>query len=367
MPFRAARRQRKSTAGAKEITAGRRAQFRPKQFPVRYIVYGAGAVGSILGGHLQRRGASVVLVGSVPHVRAVRRRGLSLRTADEDWRLRVPAFTRAAQLAPFRPDDVILLCAKTQQTARCLSQLRRAGAPRALPVFCCQNSFVNEPLASLFFDRVYGVAVVVDGLFLHAGEVINASGRKYGHLEIGRFPAGLDPLARRVGQDLRAAGFSVRTTTDVMRTKRAKFIVNMANAVIGMTDQPGQVGPIVRQLRAEANRVLRASGLTCEPLGEFRRRANKACGVLRLPAEAKQAGQIPDSTWQSLVRGTGNVETPFCNGLVVQLGQSLGIPTPANALIARLAETMARRRERPGRYPVSQLMKMLRPDGGRPR
>ncbi|MSU64989.1 MAG: ketopantoate reductase family protein [Opitutus sp.] len=327
---------------------------------MRYIVYGAGAIGSILGGHLRRLGSRVVLVGSAPHVQAIRKRGLSLRTAGENFRLHVPAFPRAAQLAPFRPDDVVLLCAKTQQTARCLSQLRQAGAPRSLAVFCCQNSFVNEPLATLFFDRVYGVTVFVDGIYLQPGEVVNASGRTYGHLEIGRYPLGLDPVCRRVAQDLRGAGFSVRTTADVMRTKRAKFIASMANAVIGITNQPTQVAPLVRILRTEARRVLRATGMTCEPLGQFRRRAKAACGELRLPADVKRAGQIPDSTWQSLSRGTGNVETPFFNGLVVRLGRQLGIPTPANELVVRVAQAMARRGQRPGRHTAGQLLGMIR-------
>jgi len=327
---------------------------------VRYIVYGAGAIGSILGGHLHRRGAQVVLVASVSHARAIRRHGLSLRTADENFLLPMQAFSRATQVAPFRKDDIILLCAKTQQTTRCLSQLRTAGAPRSLPIFCCQNSLVNEPLTTLFFDRVYGVSVIVDGLFLQPGEVVNASGRRYGHLEIGRYPSGVDQVSRRVAKDLRGAGFSVRTTADVMRTKRAKFIVNMANAVIGITSRPNQAAPLVRKLRAEAGRVLRASGLTCESQGAFRRRMAAACGKLRLPVDVERAGQIPDSTWQSLRRGTGNVETPYFNGLIVQWGESLGIPTPANALVARIAEGMARRRERPGRYTVGQLLKMLR-------
>ena len=323
---------------------------------MRYIIYGAGAIGSILGGHLCRSGADVVLVGSQAHVRAIRRRGLTLRLPEETLSIAIPAVTRAVQLAPFRPGDVVLLCAKTHQTLRCLSQLRAACAPPTLPVFCCQNSFLNEPQATLFFDRVYGVAVMVDGIFLEPGEAVHPTGRRHGHLELGRYPRGLDPLARRVARDLQQAGFSVRPTADVMRSKRAKFVLNMANAVIAITNDPDRMAPVVTILRREAERVLRASGLSCEPFAAFRRRASQASGELRLPPDASAAGLIADSTWQSLYRRKGSVETPFFNGVIVHLGRALGISTPANAIVAEVVGMMARRKQQPGRYTVAQVL-----------
>lgn len=349
----------KSCDGRKN-PARRGRPFCPDESLVRYIIYGAGAIGSILGGHLHRSGRKVILVGPPAHVRAIRRRGLSLQLPGEALRLKVPAVTRAGDLGGFRAGDVVLLCPKSHQTLRCLSQLRTAGAPRDLPVFCCQNSFLNEPQTTLFFDRVYGVAVAIDGIFVRPGAAVHATGRRYGHLDIGRYPSGLDPLARRVGQDLRRAGFSVRMTTDVMAAKRAKFLVNMANAVIAITNEPEAAAPIVARLRAEAERVLRASGLNFEPLATFRRRVHKACGELVVPAEAAADGLIPDSTWQSLYRQRGHVETPYFNGVIVQLGRSLGLPTPYNTAVTDIIATMASRREKPGRYTVGQLGRIIR-------
>jgi 2-dehydropantoate 2-reductase len=280
-----------------------------------------------------------------------------LRTRDERFQVRVPAVAKAEGLKPFRAGDVVLLCAKTQQTLKCLAQLRQAGAPPSLPVFCCQNSFFNEAQTSLFFDRVYGVAVLVDGIFVQPGEAIHPTGRRYGHLEMGRFPAGVDPLCRRVAADLRRAGFSVRTTPDIMKTKRAKFVVNMANAVIAATNQPDQAGSLVRKLRAEAVRILEASGMTCEPMADFKARGDAACGELELPPDAKPSGLVPDSTWQSLYRRTGNIETPYFNGAVVHLGRSLGLPTPYNSFIADIVADMSRRGHRPGKYTAKELLR----------
>jgi 2-dehydropantoate 2-reductase len=50
---------------------------------VRVIVYGAGAVGSVIGGRLRQGGADVVLIGRPAHVSAIREQGLALRTAQD--------------------------------------------------------------------------------------------------------------------------------------------------------------------------------------------------------------------------------------------------------------------------------------------
>src|SRR5437870_8433290 len=128
---------------------------------MRFIVYGAGGIGSVVGGHLFRQGYQVVLVGNPQHVDAIRAHGLTLVTGDEPFSLPVPAVKTAEELLPFAADDVVLLCAKSQQTLRCLGQLRRAGAPRSLPIVCLQNSIWNEPAATRLFDSIYGAMIMI--------------------------------------------------------------------------------------------------------------------------------------------------------------------------------------------------------------
>ena len=54
--------------------------------------------------------------------------------------------------------------------------IRAAGGdPRRLPILCCQNSITNEPAAARYFRRVYGVLIVVPGIFLEPGVVHNNS------------------------------------------------------------------------------------------------------------------------------------------------------------------------------------------------
>jgi 2-dehydropantoate 2-reductase len=47
------------------------------------------------------------------------------------------------------------------------------------------------------------------------------------------------------------------------------------------------------------------------------------------------------SSWQSLARGTGTIETDYLNGEIVLLGRLHGVPTPVNATVQRVARELA--------------------------
>jgi 2-dehydropantoate 2-reductase len=188
---------------------------------MRFIVYGAGGIGSIIGGHLFRTRHDAVLVASAKHVDAIRESGLRLLTPDETHVLRIPAYKTADELAPFKEGDVVILTAKSQHTATCLGQLKNAGAPRTLPIFCAQNSITNEPAATRVFDNVYGVMLNMPAIFLTPGEVIHPITGNGGYLEVGKYPSGFDALAEAVVSALCEAGFAARINTQVMRVKAA--------------------------------------------------------------------------------------------------------------------------------------------------
>jgi 2-dehydropantoate 2-reductase len=69
--------------------------------------------------------------------------------------------------------------------------------------------------------------------------------------------------------------------------------------------------------------------------------------------------RVGSSSWQSVLRGTGSVETDFLNGEIVALGRRYGIATPVNELLQRRANDMARRGMRPGTVPIAELHREL--------
>lgn len=333
---------------------------------MRIIIYGAGAIGSVIGGHLFRQGYQVVLVGNAQHVDAINESGLKLVTAAETFILNVPAVKTARELGPFTDADIVLLCAKSQHTVNCLGQLKNAGAPRTMPLFCVQNSIVNESVATRMFDKVYGVMIMLPAIFITPGEVINPIISPYGVIEIGCYPRGRDPLSEQLAAALNASGFDADVHADVMKSKAAKCLINLGNALDAITDGKAEGHPYTQEARREAMEVWSAAGIEWESVESLLKRVRPRSGKRKNPAGYEDVSNR-SSSWQSLARGTGNIEAGQLNGDVVLLGRQLRIATPYNEKLWLCAEEVARSGEKPGRYRADELLEVVRrstlPDG----
>ena len=230
---------------------------------MRYVVFGAGAVGSIIGAYLNIAGQSVALVARLGHATCIKQQGLVVHSPSKTHRISIRAVTSALELTPFRLGDVVLLTVKSQHTEQALTELRQAGVPSTTPVFCMQNSVVNERIAARYFDNVYGVVTALPAMFLEDGEVIGADESCAGVLEIGRYLEGVDEVARNVARDLKRAGFRVELSAQIMRAKYTKLLTNIGNslfAIVGMQASGKELDPFLSELRAEAINVLEPGG-----------------------------------------------------------------------------------------------------------
>jgi len=323
---------------------------------MRFVILGAGAIGSGIGGHLYRTGHSVLLVGRPAHVQQIRQDGLRLITADETYALSVPAVSRAQEVG-FTEDDVVLLCVKSQDTDPALAEIRAAGGdPRRLPILCCQNSITNEPAAARYFRRVHGVLIVVPGIFLEPGIVHNNSVDNAGFIEVGQFPRGVDDLTAEVVRALSVANYAAYANPTVMATKAGKLFSNLGNAMGAITDGRGDATQYMLEVRAEAKRCFDAGGVAYEPPELFEKRSREQHRQSPLPAGVRNLG----STWQSLQRGIGTTEVDFLNGEIVRLGRMHTIPTAFNEVLQEVANQMAAGREKPGKYSAHDLEQLAR-------
>ena len=321
---------------------------------MRYIIYGAGGIGSSMGGHLWRAGRPSVLIGRQGHVDAINRDGLRLNTPQEDYQLEIPAVTTPSEVE-WRSDDAVILCMKSQDTEEALRALIDTGCdPTQTPIFCAQNSITNEPMAARYFDQVYGIAVVFTGVYLEDGIVYNPVEGNAGYLEVGVYPTGMDDLAKQAASALRAASFAVTDNPSVMAAKGAKMLGNLGNALSAICDGKGDTGRYMEQTRDEAERCFTAGEIPFEGRSELSARSKAVRGVNRLPEGVSNRG----SSWQSLVRKQGSIETDFLNGEIVRIGKSVGIETPFNRTLQILASEMAREREAPGKYTADEVYEM---------
>ncbi|MBY6201839.1 ketopantoate reductase family protein [Maritalea mobilis] len=323
---------------------------------MRVVVYGVGAIGGVVAAALDRAGVETIGIARGAMLTAMQDTGLRLRAPGIDELRDVPAVASPAEV-DWRPDDVILLCMKSQDTQGALEDLRAAGV-HDQPIFCAQNGVANERAALRMFPNVHGVTVMMPALYLVPGEVAVFTEPKLGIFDLGRYPGGTDDDDRRMAEALEAANIGAFTHENVMASKRGKLLLNLVNilkATLGNSTDPG---PLKAAIRAEAEAVYRAAGLDWVEVDDSDpRRGEMMRPVDALPGVARVGG----STNQSLLRGATRLETDYLNGEIALLGRLHGVPTPVNAALCRVADHLTRSALKPGDLSLSQLEALLTP------
>ncbi|NUW44716.1 ketopantoate reductase family protein [Nonomuraea rhodomycinica] len=314
---------------------------------MRYIVIGAGAVGGTIGARLFQAGHEVLLIARGAHYEALRTRGLRLLTPESDDTLPVPT---ADGPVPTRDDDVLVLATKSQDTVAALDPW-----PRHLPVLCAQNGVDNERTVMRRFERVYGMCVWLPALHLEPGTVAAYGMPHSGMFHVGRYPQGVDDLARQMVADLCKSDFVALAQPDVMRWKYGKLLGNLGNAVEALCGHEPGVGTLHDRARAEGAAVLEEAGIPYT--GQEEESALRGDQVDVRPIGGAQRGG--GSSWQSLARSSGTIETDYLNGEIVLLGREYGLPTPVNDVLQREADRFAREKLPPGSMPVERLTALI--------
>jgi 2-dehydropantoate 2-reductase len=180
-----------------------------------------------------------------------------------------------------------------------------------------------------------------------------------GILDVGRYPAGTDAVAEAVADAFRCATFHAEARADIMRFKYTKLLMNLGNAAEALCGAAARTSEIARLARAEGIACLDAAGIGYVSDEEFVTRR----GDLINPRPIGDGPRAGSSSWQSLARGTGRIETDYLNGEIVLVGRRYGVPTPANAVLQGQAAEAARRRLPPASSSADALLALVRSGG----
>ena len=291
------------------------------------VVFGAGALGSLVGGLLARE-HSVTLVGRDPHVTAVREDGLRVTGAVETT-VHPQATTDGTGLDA----DLAVVTVKAGDTATAGEQLATGDVEL---VWSLTNGLVEERLRESLGDRILA-GTATYGAELPAAGVVRCTG--VGELHVGEL-AGADDAtqttpshrARRVAAACRAAGLS--TTADPgMATRRwRKLAVNAGiNTVTALTRTENAAvlaepaAAVAARAARETARVARARGVELTD--------ETAAAAVREVASATADNR--SSTLQDVLAGRPT-EVDAINGAVVRRGEAAGVDTPTNRTLAEL-------------------------------
>lgn len=205
---------------------------------MKILVFGAGAIGSLIGGLLSSRN-DVTLVGRRGHVEAINRHGLKVV-----GKTRLVARVTAMTEIPRGSYDLVLVSTKAYDTRNAVGALRSLWDSSLF--LTLQNGLRNADLIGEKVSRVaagttsHGVTFVRDGLIRHAG---------LGDTRIGPFKNVSGKEASMLCNEMTACGFPARLSFDVRKDLWGKVLVNAS------------INPITAIARVENGRLLRVPQL----------------------------------------------------------------------------------------------------------
>lgn len=312
---------------------------------MRFVIFGAGAIGGVVGARLHQSGYDVHLIARGSHHDAIAANGLTLETPTERVTLRIPVSPGPAQAA-ITDDDIVLLAVKSQDTISALRALREAAPSAMPPIVCLQNGVANERAALRLFPDVHGTAVMSPTAHLEPGVVTAFGGRVTGALDTGRYPHGTNDVDRTVTEALAGSRYESIPRENIMVFKYAKLVTNLGNAIQAVCGTGAEGAAELRDaVSAEGRSVLHAAGIqhdTGEPPDGHS--SYERWGVGEVAGQPRGGG----STWQSVTRAASGIETDYLNGEIVLLAREHGVAAPLNELLQELAHETLRRGERPG-------------------
>jgi 2-dehydropantoate 2-reductase len=322
---------------------------------MRFVVFGAGAIGGVVGGRLLEHGYEVAVIARGAHGDAITKSGLQVDDPRGSITVHPSQVADHPSGIEWSDDDMVLLCVKSQDTVASLSTLF-AEAPPTVPVACLQNGVANEQSALRWFSHVYGVTVMCPAARLEPGRVVAYSSPTTALLDIGRYPEGDDEICRSISDSFNASSMHSIVRPDIMRWKYAKLVLmNLANAVDALCGPEARGGRLAKIIHREGIEVLRVAGIDFASDEEDRMRRGNLLNLQEVPGQPWSGS----SSWQSLARSAGTIETDYLNGEIVLLGRLHGVTTPANEQVQRLAELAAREEWPPASLTEDQVLDLI--------
>ncbi len=323
---------------------------RPDTPAPRFLFFGAGAVGSLLGARLAQTGSEVTLVGRQPHVEAVARGGVRMVLAGKVSSQSVLA-ARPSVAEAGGPFDYVFLTVKSYDTLDALDQLQPVLHPGTI-LGSFQNGVGNEEaIAAAAPEQALIAGSLTVPVSMDEPGTIQLHSRNGG---VALAPVSPEVNAAPLVRKLHEAGFKARRYTDFRAMKWSKLLFNiLGNAQSAILDMPpSQVFADTELFRYERAAFREAAlvmdrmrigvvGLPGLPAPLLRSLMDLPAILAQLLLEPRLGGargsKMP-SLWWDLSRNKGKTEAVYLNGAVVDAGRRVDIPTPINSVLWAILE-----------------------------
>ncbi len=308
---------------------------------LRVVVFGAGSIGCYLGGYLQSAGAHVTFIGrervkwdlDMKGMRLThyKRRPIHIERNGVDYRLGYDVLADA---------DVILVCVKSQDSAKAGSTIAQYARPDAL-IVSFQNGVSNAETLQQHSGRQTLAGIVPFNVTL--------SGR-------GEFHCGTegdliiqqdsDPRLATLAKGFRKSGIGAKLTPDIADYQWGKLLINLNNALSALSGGTLRAGlsqksyrQVLAAMMEEGLTICKGAGINPKSFGKAS--VEKTLKILRMPnivfkpvmnSILKIDENARSSMLDDLEAGRGS-EVDFLQGEIVKLANATGQFAPINMMI----------------------------------
>lgn len=284
---------------------------------MRILVFGAGALGSFVGGMLSQNN-DVVLIGRREHVETIEENGLTITGKTE---IVVHPKAKESVDGNEKPDWVLVATKSydTEDAMRTLSPLFKDAVFLSL-----QNGLGNEDIISRYVPRVLGGTTSHGITKVGAGRIIHAG---LGRTVLGNYQGAEDSVSI-IADALNESGIETEITSDIRREIWKKAIVNAGiNPLTAITGQKNglilenpNLEMTLEAICEEAVQVANAHGIDIS----VEESIEQTKEVARLTADNKSS-MLQD------IEGGKRTEIDSICGTIMKLGMEKNVPTPVNS------------------------------------
>ena len=302
---------------------------------MRICVYGAGSLGSAIGGILADK-HEISFIGRPANVEAILKNGLTIKGA----------FSRTVDAEAYstiegvRPPELMLITTKSYNT-RAVMDACRNWVGEDTKVMTLQNGLGNLEILREWKGRSAFGGTTTMGAVLESPGIVRLSG-------VGKTVVGGDidaESAEEISSLFRTAGIPSSVSTDINGEIWAKAIVNASinpiTAILGVRNgallESKVVSRLISDICHECERVAGAAGVSLPPPTPYE----------RVQLVARETAENRSSMLRDVELGR-QTEIESINGFICRFGVKEGVQTPLNRSLCSMVQSLAYRRAEKG-------------------
>ena len=300
---------------------------------MKIVIVGPGAMGCLFAAFLSKSKEEIWLLDkNKENAAKINENGISLEGVSGAWQAKPRTTVETSDIGKA---DLILICVKSFHTKQAVEQIKPLLGENT-KILTLQNGIGNiEIIAELVGEnRVIGGVTSEGATLIDIGSIRHA-GR--GETIIGTIDGKTPVEMRSIRELFNKVGFQTKMSRDIKCLVWSKLIVNVGiNALTAITRLPNGKLPefegtkrILRDAVTEAVRVAKRKRIKLyfdDPLA-------------KVEAVCEGTAANLSSMLQDILRKK-RTEIDYINGVIVRLGQELGIPVPTNKLLVDLVKTI---------------------------